>query len=120
MKVDRSHLDDLERQIAPPMKMAITLPLVGQHGISIYVAAGTFSLEPCGSSDVREAAHLIADAVDAGKPEILDIVFDGPPGHTAGRFVEVEDANGKSVNAGEWIDRGDGMWALRIVSRRGK
>jgi len=44
----------------------------------------------------------------------LDIVFDGPPGHESGRFVEVEDPSGKSVSAGEWIDRGNGFWALRI------
>ena len=45
---------------------------------------------------------------------IVDIVFDGPPGHEPGRFVEVEDKTGKSINIGEWIDRGNGFWALRI------
>lgn len=44
----------------------------------------------------------------------IDVVFDGPPGPTAGRFVEVEDLSGKSVGVGQWIDRGNGMWALRI------
>ncbi|MEN6547580.1 MAG: hypothetical protein ABFE07_16220 [Armatimonadia bacterium] len=43
----------------------------------------------------------------------IDIVFDGPPDHEAGRFVEVEQ-DGQSVNVGEWIKRGDGYWALRI------
>ena len=47
----------------------------------------------------------------------LDIVFDGPPGHISGRFIEVEDPTGKSVCAGEWIDRGDFTWALRIPVR---
>lgn len=46
----------------------------------------------------------------------IDIVFDGPPGHDGGRFVEVEDSTGKSINFGEWIKRADGYWALRIVS----
>ncbi|TFC59461.1 MULTISPECIES: hypothetical protein [unclassified Cryobacterium] len=46
--------------------------------------------------------------------EFIDVVFDGPPSHESGRFIEVEDPNGWSVNAGEWIDRGDGTWALRI------
>jgi hypothetical protein len=41
----------------------------------------------------------------------LAIIFDGPPSHESGRFVEVE-LNGKSVNAGEWIQRDDGLWAL--------
>jgi hypothetical protein len=44
----------------------------------------------------------------------VDIVFDGPPGHEAGRFVEAESPAGTSVRIGEWIDRGDGCWALRI------
>lgn len=44
----------------------------------------------------------------------IDIVFDGPPGHEAGRFVEVENSEGISINAREWIKRPDGYWALRI------
>jgi len=46
--------------------------------------------------------------------KFIDIVFDGPPGPNPGRFVEVENESGESICAGEWIDRGDGMWALRI------
>lgn len=48
----------------------------------------------------------------------IDIVFDGPPGPTAGHFVEVEDSEGKSINFGEWIDRGDGFWVLRMPDPR--
>lgn len=44
----------------------------------------------------------------------VDVVFDGPPAAESGRFVECEDESGRSVNAGEWIDRGNGLWALRI------
>ncbi len=44
----------------------------------------------------------------------VDVVFDGPPAHESGRFVETEDPTGASVNVGEWIDRGNGLWALRI------
>jgi hypothetical protein len=43
----------------------------------------------------------------------VDIVFDGPPGHESGRFVEVE-RNGKSIKIGEWVEREGGLWALRI------
>jgi hypothetical protein len=46
--------------------------------------------------------------------DFMDIVFDGPPGHESGRFVEVEDQSGHSISVGEWRDRGDGLWALRI------
>lgn len=42
------------------------------------------------------------------------IVFDGPPSHESGRFVEVENAKGESINFGEWVHRDDGYWALRI------
>jgi len=44
----------------------------------------------------------------------VDIVFDAPPGPESGRFVEVENAMGESINAGEWIKRKDGYFALRI------
>jgi hypothetical protein len=47
-------------------------------------------------------------------PQHIDIVFDGPPGPTSGRFVEVEDPSGRSIKAGEWINRPDGMSVLRI------
>ena len=36
------------------------------------------------------------------EPEPLWILFDGPPGPEAGRFVEVENEQGASVRAGEW------------------
>ena len=44
----------------------------------------------------------------------LHIVFDGPPSHDGGRFVEVETPDGKSVRAGEWHERADGLWELRL------
>jgi len=44
----------------------------------------------------------------------FDVVFDGPPSHISGRFVEVEDEQGHSINAGEWIDDGT-FWRLRIT-----
>lgn len=46
----------------------------------------------------------------------IDVVFDGPPSVPAPRFVEAEDPDGNSIRAGEWINRGDGYWALRIYS----
>lgn len=47
----------------------------------------------------------------------VDIVFDGPPGHIPGRFVEVENQDGAGINFGEWVHREDGYWVLRFVSR---
>lgn len=52
--------------------------------------------------------------------EFVDVVFDGPPSHESGRFVEVENLAGQSVGRGEWIDRGNGYWALRLPIYTGK
>jgi hypothetical protein len=48
----------------------------------------------------------------------VDIVFDGPPGPQSGRFVEVEDEDGRSIRLGEWIARPNGYWALRLPDPR--
>jgi len=48
-------------------------------------------------------------------PEPLFVVFDGPPGHESGRFVEVETAAGRSVKApGSWHEHptAPGLWRL--------
>ncbi|PWU08157.1 MAG: hypothetical protein C5B51_08375 [Terriglobia bacterium] len=61
---------------------------------------------------------IVADVLTKSTAAVLtrqiDIVFDGPPGPTPGRFVEVEDEAGRSVDVGDWIERKDGYWALRI------
>lgn len=66
-----------------------------------------------------EAALLRASAppADVVGP-FIDIVFDGPPSHDGGRFVEVENHEGKSISVGQWIKRVDGYWALRINTAR--
>lgn len=45
----------------------------------------------------------------------IDIVFDGPPGSEGGRFIEVEDEHGRSIRLGEWVERVDGYWVLRVT-----
>ncbi len=48
-------------------------------------------------------------------PDYVDIVFTGPPGpDTEAHFVEVEDPRGYSMRLGEWLEREDGYWVLRI------
>jgi len=42
----------------------------------------------------------------------VHVIFDGPPSHESGRFVEVETPDGKSIRLGQWLNRGDGYWAL--------
>ena len=47
------------------------------------------------------------------EPGPLCIVFDGQPSHESGRFVEVE-RDGHSINVGQWVERDDGFWELRL------
>lgn len=65
--------------------------------------------------EVDDALALL-DALDAAEqpPAYVDVVIDGPPEHLAGRFVEVETPEGSSIRIGEWIERDDGYWMLRI------
>jgi hypothetical protein len=44
----------------------------------------------------------------------INIIFSGPPSPTPGLFVEVEDDEGRSIRCGEWLERDDGLWSLRI------
>lgn len=47
--------------------------------------------------------------------QAINVIFSGPPGVKGGRFVEVETDSGASMGIGEWIERPDGFWALRIT-----
>jgi hypothetical protein len=44
----------------------------------------------------------------------VDIVFTGSPGPESPQFVEVEDDHGRSIRYGQWVERDDGAWVLRI------
>jgi hypothetical protein len=74
----------------------------------------------CGATGNHVRAILDAlpsRAVELDGPlwtEYLDIVIDGPPGPEAGRFVEVENDQGKSVSVGNWTKRDGVYWALRL------
>lgn len=63
----------------------------------------------------QSIAVSIASNCYARTEMALNIIFDGPPSPPFGRFVEVENDAGQSLNAGEWIDKGNGLWALRIT-----
>lgn len=72
-------------------------------------------------SYVRYEDHerIVAALSAQTAPQGLRIVLDGPPGPEAGRFVEVENAAGRSVNAGEWRERADGLWELVLHASQG-
>lgn len=61
--------------------------------------------------DLREIARCVRNEA---RGRMIDIVFDGPPDQNQPHFIEVEDAEGRSIKTGEWIHRPDGYWALRI------
>lgn len=78
----------------------------------------------------REHVQSVADAVITKLAEqdllrntresYFDVVFEGQPGpHTPVLFVEIEDADGRSISSGGWIDRGNGWWAARVPCRPG-
>jgi len=46
--------------------------------------------------------------------EFIRILFDGPPSHESGRFIEVETEYGNSISFGEWIEGEDGLWYLQF------
>lgn len=48
---------------------------------------------------------------------MIHFLFDGPPGPEGPRFIESETPDGKSVNAGEWHERPDGFWELRVYTQ---
>ena len=58
-------------------------------------------------------AAIEADRAQRGT-RVIHVVFDGPPEHEVGRFVEVETPDGKGVKVGEWVQRPDGYWALEV------
>lgn len=60
-----------------------------------------------------EAAEKERDAIKA-RPVLRFIIGEEGPGPEAGRFIEVEDADGHSVNAGQWAQQEDGTWALTV------
>lgn len=67
---------------------------------------------PASSTASDEAAPL-REVPPPPPGAYFDVVFDGPPSHESGRFVEVEDEKKASVRAGEWIEDPP-FWRLRI------
>ena len=53
--------------------------------------------------------------MNSERREEIDVVFDGPPAHESGRFIEVESPPGTSIAFGRWLQRDDGYWVLRFA-----
>lgn len=61
-----------------------------------------------------EVNSLRADIGRLLLDRVVVVVCDGPPGPAAGRMVEVEDGQGRSL-AGEWRERVAGIWECRVA-----
>jgi hypothetical protein len=85
----------------------------GKHEWALQVVC-----DQCGARmepEPGDAKNLRIDRMLAETSQsYLDIVFDGPPGPESGRFIEVEDPQGRSTGFGEWMQRPDGYWVLRF------
>jgi hypothetical protein len=86
--------------------------LRGAVQAAIAANAGELATDADAIEILREALRD-DDELSGDGSTTVDVVFDGPPGPRGGRFVEVE-INGRSVSLGEWIERPDGYWALRL------
>lgn len=102
------------------------------HNILLKQGDGTFKYEDGGqviSAPVLDKAYGRACYYDAPDVEAVPaeeskrlhpsngaaaLIFDGPPGHQSGRFIEAVDEQGRSIKVGEWRNRGDGTWELRL------
>lgn len=102
----------------------MTVEPVSGKSDRFFMAEPTAIEEESSSSieDVSTTMSGIIGSFDSSirpKPEkssrAINIIFDGPPSHESGRFVEVENDRGQSVSVGEWEEREDGLWALRIT-----
>ena len=57
MKLDKSNLNRVERNISPPMALAITLPI--NDGIAIYVAASHFCEKATTAEQLKDVARRL-------------------------------------------------------------
>lgn len=97
------------------LKAERTAGFAPKPGLGPYATAG-FSTGAL-SGRLRKCDHGTGRQRGDDEAATINVVFDGPPDNPAPRFVEVEDQNGKSFKAGEWVERPDGLWELQIPAR---
>jgi len=101
----------------PPHIGAIPVPAALVHELIEYFTQPNDTASAWSFTDQRRkeiAAALTASAVEPVAE--LHVVFDGPPSHESGRFVEVESADGRGVRIGRWEQRGD-FWHLILTGK---
>lgn len=78
-------------------------------GTKLLLANGRLRAE---RNELRRRQRAFEGAGGLYESQLVKIIFDGPPSPKGPVFVEVEDAYGNSVKAGEWEEREDGYWTL--------
>lgn len=110
---DRIELLDVARVKAEELQWAAERKLVEAHALLRMFA------ENSDDGDVVELARqYLSTSAEPGGPKAfreLRIVTDRLPDSEGCRFIEVEDADGKSVRAGKWRSRNDGTAELVIL-----
>lgn len=98
---------------------ALAESIVGQLIDDNYMPLETLPERVRSDGNLWQIAFEESGVLMSGSGDYVDVLFDGPPGPVAGRFVDTVDPDGRSVSGGEWIDRGDGYWALRMPLHAG-
>lgn len=74
LRPSRAGLNRAERDIAPPMRQAITIPLGldparGVRNVTLYVVQSPFGDEPVGPNEFRGIALEVLARLEAGEPK---------------------------------------------------
>lgn len=93
------------------------------EGQELQAVAWRWKWKDCGSwivtegepdANERRIIEPLYKSAHVAEPVEYHIVFDGLPSPDGPRFIEVENAAGQSINAGEWRKRDDGLCELVI------
>jgi hypothetical protein len=92
--------------------------VVGNRNIAIAMSLTNDEAYRTFISGAKTAYAQAMDYAEMATPVTspINIIFDGPPGPDSAKFVEVENDDGVSISIGDWSEREDNLWALRITT----
>jgi hypothetical protein len=94
------------------------------EGCAVMLAHLVFNYEQHKDDDLKNVLDTLipsegafnAECAMYMKSEPVFVIFDGPPSHESGRFIEVENEQGESLGpqqtGADWKERSDGNWTL--------
>ncbi len=98
--------DSLDIFPTPPWATRALCEMIHLRGKSVWEPAAGFG-------------HMVRPLREYSESVIGSDIHNHGPNfrvHESGRFIEVEDINGKSINAGKWHQRHDGLWDLTLLA----